>query len=215
MFEQGISGVTRVWGDEAAGPPLERIKGGATLADLKEQYELFTYAPLFLYGGLEHNPVQEWINTNHHKQIVFIMELERPFLSLGKGFEKSERTLWMVEKEHWPSLALHIGSMAMIDRQRNSFTTVACQELPVPDVVAKSNSTVNIFAFVPDGSKGCIALEPGTALTGRRPFMKFHPPTPKVAKLGAALLANKPDPYQHVQPLPWEEKNEDRDPPAS
>jgi hypothetical protein len=207
--QEGMSGVRRVYGDEAAGPPLKRIKGGASLADLQTDYALFTYAPLFLFGGLEHNPVQEWLNIHKHGQVVYIFKLDLPVIHIGKGPEW-DRTLWAVEKEYWPSLSLHIGSIALIDRRQKRLVRTICQDLPILDVAARTPSKCTITTFGVDSNLGCIAFAPAPHIS-KQPYIKFHPPREETIKLASALLQYDNKPYQHIQRPPWEKTNEDSD----
>jgi hypothetical protein len=209
--KEGISDGRLVYGDDAAGPPLQKLKGGASLAELQQDYALFAYSPLFLLGGLEHNPVQEWINLAGHKQIVFIFPTPAPVLHIGKE-PIWDHTLWAVEKEHWPSLSLHIGSIALIDRAKKRLTRVICQEIPISDVAAKPVDgklpSVTITTFAVDSNLGCIAFALPSRFQHSRPYLKFYPPREETLKLANRLLSFDPNPYSGLQTPPWENNNE-------
>lgn len=208
--QEGISGHRRLHGDELAGPPLQKIKGGATLQDLTKDYALFSYAPLVLYAGFQHNPVQEWITTHGHDQVVFILQLEKPILHFGSTNSVWDRTLWVAELEYWPSLRSHIGTMAGIDRAQKKFSRPLLQVLPITDVIAAEKSivterpTVSISVFAVDSNKGCLAMAPAAALTGFRPYLKFNPPREETVRLTNALLKEENKPYEACQLKPWE-----------
>jgi hypothetical protein len=205
---EGISGERRVYGDEAAGPPFRRLKEGASLADLRQDYALFTYAPLFLYGGLEHNPVQEWINAHGHGQIVFIFPVPSPIFRM-RADPIWDHTLWAVEKEHWPSLSLHVGSVALIDRGKQTVTRVICQEIPVFDVAAKQRlgppGKITVTTFSPDSNLACAHFVPAGLLQGGRPALQVYPPRKETVKFANALLSFSTNPYQGIQKPPWEQ----------
>lgn len=220
--KEGISNTRHVYGDSAAGPLLPALRKGGTLAELQADYVLFNYAPLFVFGGLQHNPVQEWINTHNHQQIVFIFQMNKPILHIGAE-AIWDQTLWAVEKRYWPSLAMHIGSIALLDRGQKKLTRAICQTIPVTDVAAVDRNpgltilpTVLIHTFAIDSNFGCLAFAPATPLMRGRPYLKFHPPREETIKLAEALLANQTNPYNNVQASPWEKgTNESSDSLAS
>src|SRR5271165_5039241 len=110
---EGLSGFRKASKDESLGPPLKRLSNGATLRELQDDYVLFNYAALFLYGGLDHNVVQEWINKNNCEPPVYILQLDEPVIHLGTE-PLWNCVLWAVNKQHWPSLSLHVGSLGII-----------------------------------------------------------------------------------------------------
>ncbi len=216
---EGISGVRRLEGDEAGGAPFQKLKQGATLADLQKEYVLFNYAPIFLYAGLSINPVQEWINKHNHKQVVFILALDKPVLHMGAG-AIWDRTLWAVEKEYWPSLRSHLGSMATIDRSKGKLCRIIVQTIPVLDVIAAEKPLVlespyvMISTFTVDSNLGCIVFAPSTKLTGNCPYLKFHAPREETVRLANGLLLEVDKPYEACQLKPWEHSNEGFSSPA-
>lgn len=212
---EGISGERRVYGDEAAGRPLERLKSGASLVQLQTDYVFFSYAPMFLYGGLTFNPVQEWINLHNMPQCVFIVPMPMRVFNLADttlGETKWDKILWAVEKEYWERLALHIGSIGLIDRGKKLFSRGLCQAIPVVDVAAVDKMqvlptqlpTVEIFVFGVDSNRGCIAFPRPKNLLVELPRLVNHGTLPETARMAKALFENNPNPYQQSQPLPWE-----------
>jgi hypothetical protein len=204
----GISYPRQIFSDEASGPLLDRIKSGANLTALTADYEFFTYAPLFIYGGLEHNPIQEWINLHNHKQVVYILPLPAPVVKMSAGAQW-DQTLWLVEKEHWMDLAMHIGSMAFIDRNKKAFARPICQQLPIIDVIAMQHTdwptTIHITTFGVDGNFACIAfhVDKGKNPVLNLPRLKRYTPLPETVKFSNAMFRFEKNPFNDTQKLPW------------
>ncbi len=209
----GVSKASKFYKDSVGGPPLTKLRGGGSLADLQEDYVLFSYAPLVVYGGLSFNPIQEWINLHNHPQVVFILALDKPILNLRTN-NSLDSVLWAVEKPYWESLSLHIGSMAFINRDKHVFTRVVCQCIPVVDVQSKAlaPARVDIYTFSIDSNKGMYVLQP---LIGENPSVIYMQPSEETTKLSKALFNYNEDPYNGVQPYPWELTNESKDTSAS
>jgi hypothetical protein len=211
----GTSDAKRVYGDQAAGPPFKRMKGGASLRELQRDYAFFSYAPLVIYGGLDFNPVQEWINLNNHPQLVYVMQLDMPIFDM-KGNPKLDRALWAVELEHWNDLCFHIGSLAIIDRKKQSMVRVVCQEIPILDVGALEKMriiedalpTVTVTTFSVDSNRECIAFDPAPDLLNSRPKLKRFKPREETVQLAKGIFARVETPYEGIQPLPWENESE-------
>ncbi len=203
LLKTGVGKMRQVHGDTAGGKPLEKLKTGASLRSLQDEYVLFTYAPLFLFGGLDMNPVQEWINLYDHQQVVFILPLEQPIFQFRRTeSSRFESVLWAVQKEFWSSLAMHIGSIGIVDRTKKVFSRVICQEIPVLDVNALSNDTVCVevpsalvYTFSVDSSKGCLAFVPATKLGVDKPRLTYRPPREETLRLAKALFKEENDPY--------------------
>lgn len=216
--QEGASNFSSLYGGFDDGPPLTRLKAGQVLNDLRQDYELFNYTPLCLYGGLTFNPVQEWINEHNHKQVVFILSLDKPIFDM-KGPPKLDHTLWAVEKPHWFSLNIHIGSLALIDRKKKALVRVLCQEIPIIDINQKmiipgEPSSVTITTFSVDSNKECIAFSPFTTVQPRASLIRYSP-REETIKLANALFAEKSNPYHGIQPYPWENIDENKITPAA
>lgn len=176
---------------EGSGP--YKFKEGISLTALKKEYEIFTYAPLFLYGGLTFNPIQEWINIHNHKQIVFIGHLNKPIIKLDPlsiQHSKYDEIIWLVIKEHWLDLAGHIGGLSILNRSKGYFMQPVCQEIPVLDVNNPNLPKVNIYTFGVDSNKGCL-----TFTNDLIPILKYNPPRKATIAFASALLNYVEDPY--------------------
>lgn len=206
-LREGVNPGFVLTGDIAGGPPLQRLKTGATLSDLSQDYALFTYAPLFLYGGLDFNPINEWTNMwNRPEQVVFILELGKPVLNLStelEGTDKFNCVLWAVEKEYSGGLFRHIASLAIVNRSTKMFTKVVCQEFTALDVAAigkkrtMTTATFKLTTFSVDSNKGCLAFVPHY-----RPYLKLLPARKETVNLANAIFRDSENPYGEVNEDP-------------
>jgi hypothetical protein len=201
----------RLYADADAGPPLKRLGTGATLAQLSEDYELFTMAPLVLLGGLAVNPVKEWMNEQGHQTGVWLMPLTEPVINLGNDPVSKHwaSKLWAFEKPLWMELSYRLGTIAMINRQTKTFARSLCQKIPVADVIALSKLSVlpaecpmfTLTTFALDGNKGILAFEPAV----RPPLDQAHlvslPAEPVTKALALALFEEAGQPYDAAAQL--------------
>ncbi len=199
-FKEGIGKPKQVYRDIFGGPPLQKLKNGGCLADLIENYVLFTYAPLCAHGDLKLNPVQEWINLYNMPQVVFVLLLDTPILEIH-SHPKWDCMLWAVERSKWASLSLHIGTIALIDRASKTFTSVICQEIPIRDVKLNMHKleTVNIYTFSPSTNKCCYSFKVSDSKL-IRPTLTARAPLPDNLKFANALFGYDSNPYQEIQP---------------
>lgn len=208
----GISDGFQLYRDTDAGAPLKQFKGGSSLCALQRDYALFTYAPLFLYGGLSINPVNEWVNVQDRPSVVYRLDLPTPVFDMKMGV-KFDCMLWAVEKEYWPSLSLHIGSLALIDKSKKRLTRVIHQDIPILDInkfdiSATTVPTATISTFSVDSNHECIAFAPPKDFLTNRVILKRYNPREETVKMAEALFAESDNPYKDIQPFPWEIENE-------
>lgn len=210
----GVSSIRRP-GDEDEGPPLRRLRAGDSLGALTDDYVLFSYAPLFMYGGMEHNPVQEWLNTRLPGEVIFFLPLPKPAFIMRLDLQSSiwDRLLWAVEKEFWPELSLHLGSMAFINKKTQILSKSMCQEIQIQDINAYGympNSTdgtmrtLSVYVFTVDSSVGCYAMQPNPPFLPNMVIMEAFKETKRLAK---ALFGYETDPYAAVE---REQEDEDK-----
>lgn len=198
----GTNKVTTLTGDAAAGPLLDKLKLSGSLKSLLDEYVFFTYAPLLLYSDINFNPVQEWLNLHNKQNCVFILPLPAPVFQLGATKTRLDNILWACEKAHWPSLAMHIGTIGLVDRDNNLFTRTICQGIPILDVAAveknigisKTPPTISIYAFAVDANNRCVSFMPAKDLFVEKPYLISLPPMSDTVRMANALF-NNVDPY--------------------
>jgi hypothetical protein len=196
-FQSGINKGSWKTEKDVGDGVLSVVPARTAIEDMRKDYVAFTYAPMFLYGGLTHNPIQEWINLFNHTKVVHIVQLPAPVVRVIPGQDSIfDSILWMVEKSLWSKLAMFIGGMGLLDREKKMFTRPVCQELPVLDTPAlASNSvttripTTTIYAFGVDGSNACLAFSPAKDLMLDRPTLYRLPPREETLTLARALLS--------------------------
>jgi len=205
----GASGFRRRYDDEDAGPPLQMLKEGKTLRDLADDYTFFTYAPLFLYGGLEHNPIQEWLNMRGLGEVVHFVFLPRDVVNLAltaTSVQPWNRLLWAVENKHWNDLAHHIGGIGLLDGGRKRFTRVICQQIPIADCglgnagrISSDAYPVEIYVFTVDSNHSCWPIAPARDLAYDVPKLLHVAPREETIELAIALLSSSEDPYRVIE----------------
>jgi hypothetical protein len=213
---EGFSDAYQLYKDTDKGDSVSPLRSGLPMRDLSRDYVFFTYAPLCLYGGLTHNPVQEWINIHNVPPCVHICKLPRPILRTNLLDLSTrtvwDRTVWAVERPRWPSLLGHLGAMALVDRGRHAYTRVLVQDIPVVDVLRQDAAVltelpfVNITAFSIDSNKATIAFRVLPAEKCQDPYLDIWPAEPVTVRLADAVLRMAENPYEDVQPFPWEKE---------
>lgn len=198
----------KLYADAASGPPLRKLATGSTLAQLSEDYGLFTIAPLVLRGGLDINPVREWLNEQGRDDGVWLVPLPEPIVDLGAdGLSRFWASkLWACEKSLWDGLAFRLGTIAMVNRTTKTFVRTLCQEVPVADVVALSRTTVlpdvcpmfTLTTFGLDGNRGVLAFEPAKKPPIDKARMVKLDALPETVALGRAVLGEAPRPYEEA-----------------
>lgn len=181
-MNEGIKPGKRIYPDHATRAALSVIKPN-TLTELTDDFVLFNYAPLCIYGGLEFNPIKEWINNKEERgKAVCMVPCQKPLFDLGTD-SIFARVLWAVEKEYWEHLKLHIGSIALLNREQKLYSTAICQELQIPDINNKESKQITVFTFGVNSNKGILAFVPGTM-----PKLTTYPADKEIIKHADTLL---------------------------
>jgi len=185
----GKSKVAQLTSDFDAGPSPRVLDVPASLLAMTQEWVLFTYAPLFLYGRLHHNPVQEYINeANISRDVVALLPLDVPLF--GDLPQPWASLLWACKKEHWKGLSLHIGSLGLLDRDERTLTRVVYQEFQAPDIIARRTGKLQNFqlsAFGADCSHGYYLFLPAEDTLGL-PRLVALGPEPTTVALASTLL---------------------------
>jgi hypothetical protein len=211
----------RLYADSASGPPLKKLATGATLAQLSDDYDLFTIAPLVLRGGLPVNPINEWMNEQGISDGVWLVPLPAPIWDLGANalskFWASK--LWACDKRIWEPLSYRLGTIAMINRDTRTFVRSLCQEIPVADVIALSKMTVlpsvcpmfTLTTFGLDGNKGVLACEPAKTPPLDKARLVKMDALPETIALAKAILGEARRPYDAASHMLREEAKDGTD----
>lgn len=191
--------------DADAGPPLTRLRTGATLGDLAKECALFTVAPLFAAGGTMVNLLQEYMNAQGLSRGIYLVPLPVAVFDFGDlpNSEIWSRAIHACDRPLWEGLAYHIATAGMINRAQGFFARVVTQDIPVTDVVAvlKMNvvelpcPVVTVTTFSVDSNHGLLVFEPATNLPVDRPRLVRRAALPATIALGAAELQQAKKPY--------------------
>lgn len=214
----------QLYADTDAGPPFKKLAGGGTLAQLSEDYALFTFAPLVMWGGLSTNPVREYMNEHGHESGVWLIPLTEALFDYGpKPIQRFWATkLWACERQIWDDpdkpndgLCFTLGTIGIINRDAQQFSRVLCQDIPVPDVIAMRKTTVlpspcpmvTITTFSLDSNKGVLAFEPAARPPIDRARVVYMEPLPETTALAEAVLCDAERPYDEAAWALWEREN--------
>src|SRR5258708_3420449 len=94
-------------------PPFQAalIGQNTTLADLAKDYALFTHAMLFTRGGLDHDPINDYLAENQKAIAPLVLMLDQPILfGMARPLKDRrwesiwDRVLMLCPKEGWPPL---------------------------------------------------------------------------------------------------------------
>jgi hypothetical protein len=179
--------------DFDTGPTLVTRPCPRSLAALSRTHAIFTYSLLFLYGGLRHNPVQEYLNEEGLDRIVELMPL--PVKLFRELHDPWGSILWTCPLEHWEGLMLHIGSTACMDRSKKWFARPVYQEFMVYDIAHAMNDPTtpsqvfSLSAFGVDASYGYCLFDPQEPL----PRLIKLDPDPATVELASLLCAENAD----------------------
>lgn len=198
-FKVGISSTGPLYSDATTGPPLDKLRTGHSLSDLQKEYRLFTYGPLILYGGLNFNPVQEWINLHSAPRSVYILPLSVPVLRHADKPTRLDNILWAADRSIWPSLGSHLGTMSLINRDKHLYVKPLCQEIPILNVSSADSGlhkssllAVTIHTFSVDSNLGRLAFQPSPNLLLETPKLALLPVDPVTLKHANILLNDQP-----------------------
>jgi hypothetical protein len=192
-----------------------RVDAAATLADLAKDYALFNHGAFFIYGKLDTDPAADYVDKQPDAACtVSAYTFSRPlFHGLSAPGRKMgppidwDRTLFFVERRHWPGLYDHLRTCAWIDRRRKFYGRAVPQILPLLDFLALDRArilpaplpTVEVTVFGVDGTNAHVQFTPRTRLPGDTPSAVHLPLVEETKTLGAALLAGADRPFRFIE----------------
>jgi hypothetical protein len=205
---EGKSQVRLLDRDNEASIQEEDYSAAATLGDLAEDYAFFTHALLFTQGGLDVDPVQDFINENRGEVGVFQLNFSRPVFS---GLEQPaiRDSSWNYtligcpkENDQWRKLYDHIRGVGILDENHPKgalFGAATVKELEIVDPLALDKMAVlpdpvpmvTITVFGLDSNKKYVELLASRNSRLDRPCVYIHKPRPETVKFAKNFLAGK------------------------
>lgn len=169
------------------GPRIRQVTG--PLADFTSEEMVFTYALLIVYGGLTYNPIQEFANLNNAQDAVTLLTLPDNIFDPRVLPDPWCRLLWSCKREYWEALSLHMGSLAILDRDRRRFTRVVYQEIPALDIGRTAQaSTFPLHSFGVDSNVLYGFFAPTVLAFANRPVFVPNHPRPETERMAQLLF---------------------------
>jgi hypothetical protein len=147
-----------------------------------------------MYGGLNYNPIAEFANLYNVYDAVSLLELPVPIFQPTDIPVPWCNTLWSCKREYWEALSLHIGSLAILDRNRRLFTRVVYQEIPALDVCCTTHkATIQLHSFGVDSNRLYGFFAPTSLTFGNRPVFLAREPRQETVKMASLLFSDNTD----------------------
>lgn len=140
-----------------------------TFTEICKEYVLFTHAPLLLHGGLNFDPLVEFIIKNSHIVPKVLVLDEQIFDGLETDVETTfNHLLFGLPIKVWDDFAIHMGTIGVKDTAKQMYFSVILQKLPMPDYLALRHvgvlthkpQMVEIYATALDGNYALYHFQP-------------------------------------------------------
>jgi len=181
-------------------------------------YQFFTPAPLYLYGGLtDHVWVQFMQETNRVLHLMF----HRFEYSIFRGLEAPNgdsdwnKVLWAVTRDEFETLESYLLSLVFMDQPNRRVHKIGAQDLLITDplfVDKRKLSDPNapplsVVALGVNGNTRCIGFDPNTQAPVL-PRLQSFPPQEKIVKFADTLFSGLDNTQQATADM--ETHNEDQ-----
>ena len=169
--------------------------GRADRLDIFGNYQFFTPAPLYLYGGLtDHTWTQLMQEANRDITLMFYKFDSHVFrgLDAANGDKDWNHALWAVTKDDWALIEPYLLSLVFMDKPKKQVHKIGAQDLQILDplyidtkkIVSPSTPRIDIVAFGVNGNKRCVAFDLETA----PPLLRFLDPQEKIVRFADKLF---------------------------
>lgn len=179
------------------------LSSSATLTDLLAEYAVFSHALWFTYGGLDVDPIDDFMSTRSCSAPLR-MGLPAPlFRGMGEwqGLEL-DYAIWLCPLDVWPELRTFLRMVGAIHPQHT--WQASCQEpIAILDVLHELRypdrpvPRVPAMIFGVDGTLGQVAVQPG--LTGSVPVVR-RPARPDTVAVMRASQSGDTRAHELAQP---------------
>ena len=132
-----------------------KISSATALSDLSEEFSLFTHAPFFVFGGLDRDPVQDFLNTVRGNPVLAQIRSEKPIFSgleyrgdpcstFGVGLEHVtwNFVLIAVEKPAWDDCLNFLSGVEIRDTPKKIRYRALPHEVMIADGLLLSRQAV-------------------------------------------------------------------------
>ncbi len=154
--------------DKFEGPTLrQKVSRATTMNDLFTDFAFFTPAPFFVYGKLDRDPVQEWVNESDGDPVVSVLSLPQPLFA-GLSFNGDmawNHRIMLVERPRWDSLLSFLSGVMIKDTPRKILYEAFPHAVFAPDRLAQDRGQVGtpvpVTVFGLSGNRRKIVAESG------------------------------------------------------
>lgn len=191
--------------DVFEGPPLrEKIPGAASLTELAKEYVFFSPGLLYTHGGLDRDPVQEFVNESPDDVQVAVMRFDKPLfngLRFADGRIDWNHMLLVAERGQWDALRKALGTVGIIDSKKKIFYRSVTTSVVIADPVIMDKATViphpipevEVIVFALDGNTRQVLVAQPQTLLGT-PSVVIKNPQKETAEFAKRLFAGDPNP---------------------
>jgi hypothetical protein len=184
-----------------AAPTASFNPRGTSFADIQHDHVIFNHGALMTLGGMEIDPVQEWVELQPGSPVVGTFDMRAPYIT-GLAWTRPgdalppesdrdwERRYVITSRETWPGLLDHVRGVSVINLRKRSYVETFVTMIPWPDPFDPARSFyLTLFG-----------------LTGNRGRMRFvvpsvgpiraviDPPDPAIVRIASALFDGHSNP---------------------
>lgn len=168
-------------------PPIRRARLAHSLHELQADYAFFTHALLFLEGGFQHDPIEEWMLLNNRVGSVFGLKFEH---RIFRGHRRPrigdyyDRLLLGCDRETWGLLRPWLNGLTGADSTRKKYVSAFVHEAVLWDPKVwrpgqKTPSEVSKLVVYPVG----VSSTHGLYYLDTFPGLLPHPPGSDLPRL--------------------------------
>ena len=180
----------------------QKIGGVDNLTELGKHFVFFTTGLLFTHGGLDRDPVQEFMNEAEGEPQIALMSFDRPVF---EGFQfKDGRRDWnhkllAIERSRWDDLHKFLSGVCILDSRNKVFYRVLPFSVMVADPVIMDRAaviqvplpTVEVVVYGLDGNIRKVLVRSPSQLGLQVPTVVTDRPDPKTVEYANKLFQGK------------------------
>lgn len=161
-----------------------------------ENYQFFSPALLYLYGGLSDTQLNDFQKSiNCEVAFMFHRFNQAIFGGLDTPTRDSawNHALWAIEIQHWPRFESFMLSVMLKDDQRKTVIRYGAQDITIMDPIERQRGFVSaraeIVVFGVDSNFNTFALT--RPPPGLKPHLAIYPPRARTLKIAQALFGKQ------------------------
>jgi len=211
---------TRSTDQAERGPGTHALRVGAasSLRSLSGDYAFFNHACFFTWGGLDIDPVGDFLTRHPDRDCtVFHVEFRTPVLGgiakpgrLYQAAAPYEYRLYGIPRPYWPNLKAELSAVSMVDRRLRRYHRAVTQDLTIVDplaldrlaVLPATPPLVDVTLFGVDGTHHHALWRLVTSGAYPRAVVQHQTLSADSRRIADAILAGHSRPLHATQPEP-------------